>query len=271
MDLIRQLIAPAALIACLGCGEGKEETKAASSSSGTPAAKPADTQKAPAVDLSKTGTIKGTVKYTGPKVEPRMNKMDADAKCKEMHPEPVPADDFVVDASGNLQWTFLYVKELSGQSFPTPTEQVVLNQKGCHYEPHVLGVMVNQELKILNSDNLMHNIHSYPVAGSKNKGFNEAQAIPGDATAKVKKFAYPEKAMKVKCDVHTWMGGYIHVMDHPCFAVSSTTGEFEIKGCPAGEYTLVAWHERLGEQTQKVKVDAGATATAAFDFKEAPK
>jgi plastocyanin len=158
---------------------------------------------------------------------------------------------------------FVYVKSgLAGKTFDTPKEPIVIDQKGCHYVPHVFGMMAKQPLKIVNSDDTLHNIHAQP---SKSKEFNIGQPNKGMETTRT--FASPEVMVHFKCDVHPWMSAYVGVLDHPFYSVSGEDGTFSIKGLPAGEYEIVAWHEKYGEKTQKVKVGDGEGKTADFSFK----
>jgi plastocyanin len=138
---------------------------------------------------------------------------------------------------------------------------VVLDQKGCRYNPHILGIMAGQPLKITNTDTADHNIHDMP---SNNPPFNESQ-MPTDKPV-IKKFPNAEMMIPVQCNQHPWMRAYINVMSHPYFAVTGPDGSFEIKNLPPGEYTIAAVHERLGEQTMKVKVGPKETAKASFVY-----
>jgi plastocyanin len=146
-------------------------------------------------------------------------------------------------------------------SFAVPSEPVVLDQKGCRYNPHILGIMAGQPLKITNTDTADHNIHDMP---SNNPPFNESQ-MPTDKPV-IKKLPNAEMMIPVQCNQHPWMRAYINVMSHPYFAVSGPDGSFEIKNLPPGEYTIAAVHERFGEQTMKVKVGPKGTAKAAFVY-----
>ena len=137
-----------------------------------------------------------------------------------------------------------------------------LDQKGCHYVPHVFGMMAKQKLLIKNTDDTLHNIHAMPTA---NKEFNIGQPNQGMETTRT--FAQPEVMVHFKCDVHPWMSAYVGVLSHPFFGVTGEDGTFSIKGLPAGEYTLEAWHEKYGPQTQTVKVAAGESKTVDFKFK----
>jgi hypothetical protein len=168
---------------------------------------------------------------------------------------------------------FVYVKEGSVEggkkvgdyTWATPTSEVQLDQNGCHYVPHVLGIMVNQKLKVTNSDATQHNIHPTPKL---NQEWNQTQA--NGAPPIEKSFARPEVLIPVKCNQHPWMKSYIGVMKTPFYSVSGTDGAFEIKGVPAGTYTVVAWREGgVPEKTMQVTVPANGSAKADFSFGEA--
>jgi hypothetical protein len=143
----------------------------------------------------------------------------------------------------------------------TPSEPVVLDQKNCRYEPHILGVQTDQTIVIRNSDPFLHNIHPVP---ENNRGFNVGQPTQGMETERT--FSSPEIMIPVGCDVHGWMSAYIGVLDHPYFAVTGSDGSFQIPNLPPGEYTIEAWHETFGVKEMKVTVDEGGTATADFTF-----
>jgi plastocyanin len=214
------------------------------------------------VDTSTAGTIAGVVSFKG--VAPKMKPLDmtADPGCPT---GPQPAEVIVANA-GKLANVFVYVKEgLPQGSFAVPSEPMVLDQKGCRYIPHMMGIMAGQPLKITNTDTADHNIHDMP---SNNPAFNQSQ-MPTDKPI-TKSFSNAEMMIPVQCNQHPWMRAYINVMTHPYFAVSAPDGSFEIKNLPPGEYTLAAVHEKFGEQTMKVKVAPKATTKAAFTFAEAP-
>ena len=188
-------------------------------------------------------------------------KADADPKCKLMHPNGLDNDQIIVNSNGTLKNVFVHVKEgLGAQKFEAPKEPVIFNQEGCVYHPKVFGIQVNQPLEIRNSDDTLHNVHSL----SKNsKSFNLGMPIKG---MKLKKtFTAPEVMVKIKCDVHPWMGAYAGVVDNPYYGVTGADGSAAIKDLPAGEYTLEAWHEKYGTQTQKITVtDADQEISFAF-------
>ena len=247
-----------ALSFVIACGGGSKEE-----STSTPA-KPAAPTGANAYDASKaTASIAGKVTFDGAKPNLVKIQMTADPVCNKAHTQAVLDQSVVVNADGTLQNVFVYVKEGADKwSYATPTEAAVLDQHGCLYQPHVLGLMVNQPLKIKNSDPTLHNIHPQPKL---NEQFNLAQPVQNMETTKT--FTKPEVMIPVKCDVHRWMESYIGVLTHPFHSVSGADGTFTLKNLPAGTYTIEAWHEKFGAQTQSVTVTDNQAAEANFTFK----
>jgi len=220
--------------------------------SATPA-KPAIT-----VDPATAGSISGVVTFAGPQPKTIALEMSQDPSCPS---KPQPAETFVVK-DGKLANVFVYIKEgLPQGRFAVPSEPVVLDQKGCRYIPHMLGIMAGQPLKILNTDTADHNVHDMPT---KNPQWNESQ-MTGDPPV-LKTFPNPEMMLPLQCNQHPWMRAYVNVMPNPYFAVSAADGTFTIANLPPGEYIVAALHEKLGEQTMKVKVDPKSAAKADFKF-----
>jgi plastocyanin len=216
------------------------------------------------------GTITGKVSYTGAAPEPKKIDTSADAACTSKSPN-LTTEDWVVK-DGKLANTYVYIKDgtladgskVGDYSFDTPTTPATLDQNGCHYKPHVLGVMVNQPITITNSDPTVHNIHFTP---KNNPDWNQSQ--PNGAPPMTHKLARAEVLVPVKCNQHPWMKSYVGVTKHPFFAVSAEDGSFTIKGVPPGKYTVVAWHEGGANGTEKpmeVTVAAKGSATADFSF-----
>ncbi len=206
--------------------------------------------------------VKGVVKFEGAAPARKAIDMAADGVCAGLHTDRVLDEDVVVSKEGMLRDVFVYVKKGADGKYDTPSEPVVLDQKGCVYVPHVLGVMPKQMIRILNSDGTTHNVHASP---RKNAAFNQGQPAGADALEKEMKNA--ETSIPVKCDIHPWMHAVIHVVKNPHFAVSAENGSFEIKGLPAGEYTLEAIHDTLGKQTADVRIGDGETKEISFSFK----
>ncbi|MGH9870486.1 MAG: carboxypeptidase regulatory-like domain-containing protein [Candidatus Polarisedimenticolia bacterium] len=210
------------------------------------------------------GSITGTVKYDGP-VPASMKQplqMNADPACALKHKSPVLPEALVLGPGQTLAHVFVQVKKgLPEKAWPTPAQPLVMNQEGCLYTPHVMGIMVNQPFKILNSDGLLHNVHALPKI---NAGFN--RAMPANVKEAEFKFAKEEEMFKIKCDVHPWMGAWIQVMKHPYFAVTGTDGKYAIKDLGPGTYEIEVWHEKLKTKTATVKISGDEAQVADFTF-----
>lgn len=204
------------------------------------------------------GGVKGKITVSGAAAKGDAVKMNADPKCNEQHKSGFNFAAVEAGGKGELANVFVYVKKgLEGKKFTAPAEpKAILDQKGCWYYPRVSGIMVGQKMEILNSDPTMHNVNAQPE-------FNAA--MPAAVKKLEKTFKKPKVMFKIKCNVHPWMTTYVGVLEHPYYAVSGKDGSFEIKGLPAGKYTLEAWHEKLGAVTQDVTVGA-AGATSDFKF-----
>ena len=214
------------------------------------------------VDPATAGSIAGRVAFAGTPPASTPISVTADRICAEQHPGGIAPEEVVVD-NGALENVFVYVKDgLDGYYFDVPSEAVKLDQRGCRYVPHVTGVRVGQPLTISNSDDTAHNVHALPAA---NEGFNRGQALKNMASTKV--FTKPEVMIPFRCDMHPWMHAYVGVVDHPYFAVTSNGGRFELKNLPPGTYTIEAWHEKLGTQTQQVTIATNQSTEIAFTFK----
>ncbi len=214
----------------------------------------------PAFDPATAGNLSGMVMFEGELPEAEELRMNSDPNCAELATNTL--SNTFVGSDGHLGNVFVYVKEgLEGQRFPAPSESVAINQQGCRYTPHVMGIQVGQTLQITNSDPTLHNIHATPTANAE---FNMGQPIQGMQFERT--FENAEVMVPFKCDVHGWMNAYIGVLDHPYFAVTGVEGMFDISTLPPGDYVIEAWHEQLGTQTQNVTVATGQTAEVSFTF-----
>jgi hypothetical protein len=206
--------------------------------------------------------VTGKVTLTGKAPAAAELDMGGKPECAAIHLDPVKDDTVVVNDKGELANVVISVKVddpslLGGE---VPKDPAVLDQKGCVYVPHVLPMMVGQKLVIKNDDPFLHNVHSL---AQTNPGFNFGQ--PNKDPGKDAPAPKAKENIKVKCDVHPWMGAWIIVMDHPFFGTSKDDGTFAIKGLPDGEYTFTAWHEKYGTKEAKGTV-TGGNATVNFTF-----
>jgi plastocyanin len=221
----------------------KKNTEQASNASEEKAA----TQAPPAtpIDPNTVATVSGTVNFDGSAPKPAKIDMTQDPACKGDN----TAENIVVE-DGKLANVFVYVKDgLGDRTFDVPKDAAVIDQKGCQYHPHVLGVMAGQNVEIKNDDQTTHNIHPTP---KDNREWNESQ--PPSSAPIDKSFAREEIMLPVKCNQHPWMKMYINVVKSPFYAVTDKSGKYEIKGLPPGTYTIAFVQEKLGEQTQQVTV-----------------
>jgi plastocyanin len=235
---------------CGGSGQPEGETPAATTAAPEPPP-----------PLPGESTISGRVSYSGTAPTPRIVRMEADPLCM---PEggAVRSEVIVVGPDNQLQNVFLYVKDgLGDRTFPAPQTPVVLDQVGCRYTPHVFGVQAGQPIEIVNSDATVHNVHAVPKVNTE---FNFIQQTKGKRD--IRTFTQQEIMVPFRCDVHGWMNSYAGVVPHPFYAVSGPDGSFEIRGLPEGTYTIEAWHEQLGTQTQTVTVDGTSGASMDFTF-----
>ncbi|MEX0776467.1 MAG: hypothetical protein WD042_12255 [Phycisphaeraceae bacterium] len=224
------------------------------------------------------GAITGKVIFEGARKDPPKSRwimMNSDKYCAGLHDnQPVRPETYIFgkaqdDTHAALVNVFVYVsKGLEGKTFAAPKAAAEMDQEGCMYTPHLRGVMVGQDFKILNSDATLHNVK----LNSKNNGaFNEGMPVQGMEI--VKKFDKVEMPMEFKCDVHAWMNAHVFVMAHPFYAVTQEDGSFTIKGLSPGKYTLSVWHEfdkfKAVKNDVEVTVEAGKTAEG-VDFTFVP-
>jgi hypothetical protein len=199
------------------------------------------------------GTISGFVRFKGKAPGILRIDMTQDAVCTEINPNATVENAIIT--KGKLANVFIYVKDndvLENYSFETPSSKAVLQHKGCRYLPHVLGIQTQQTLRVVNSDPTTHNTHPFPKVKSGNPEWNKSQP-PGSEPIE-RRFDNPDLFIPFKDNQHPWEKAWVGVFAHPFFAVSGKDGSYKIEGLPPGDYTVVAWHEKFGEQTIKVTV-----------------
>src|SRR5499426_543624 len=199
------------------------------------------------------GTIEAEVKYNG---APQVEKLKVNKDTEKCGTEAT-VEKVVVGGNKGLANAVVSVPGAKGGSMA----KAVLDQHGCKFVPHVV-VMAPGELEVKNSDDILHNLHTYSTA---NPSINKAQ--PKFKKTMTEKFEKPE-IIKLTCDVHSWMLGWVAVMPSPFFGVTDANGTTKIDNVPPGKYTVEAWHETLGKQTKDVEVKAGQAAKVAFEMKK---
>ena len=217
----------------------------------------------PGVALA-ASSITGIVTFDGKVPALRPIAMDAEPVCAKIHAgKPVPNEMLALGSGNTMGNIMVWVSKglAAGKTYPAPKTPVVIDQKGCTYTPHVMGIMVGQPYRILNSDGILHNIHTLPVI---NPSFN--RGMPATVKEATTTFPKPEAMFHIKCDVHPWMSAYMGVYTHPFFSVTSTDGKYTISGLDPGTYEITAWQEKLGTQTASVTVGASGTKTQDFKF-----
>lgn len=210
----------------------------------------------PQVNAQSGGSILGEVKYNGTPPAPKVIKVNKDNKvCGNEK----TSEDLVVGSNKGIKWAVVSVVGVKG-SVPKPAQKPAVDQKGCHFQPHVLLTPVGAEIDIMNSDGVLHNIHS---TSKLNPSFNKAQ--PGFKKVISAKFEKSE-FIKIRCDAHSWMSGWIVVQDSPYYAVTDANGSFKLENVPPGKHKIEVWHETLGKIEKEVDVKAGATTKVSFEM-----
>jgi hypothetical protein len=255
-------VAAIAAAAAPACKKDRSETRAAAEEA-PPPDEPDEPAGPSAPPPGPTGTITGTVKLTGTAPEMPLLQRGADAFCarREVHAETV-----VVGAGGGLENTLVRIEPGAVPGW-VPAQPVVVDQVECMYRPRVQGGVRGQVLEVRNSDGTAHNVHARRLPWGERRDtetiFNRGQAAGsppltgpiGDADI-----------LKLKCDSHGWMQGYVVVSDNPYFAASGGDGRFTIEKAPAGTYTVQAWHEFYGVKTAVVTVVEAKTAAVDFTY-----
>jgi len=195
---------------------------------------------------------------------PAETPIPLDPSCGRQHTNGVTTHHFVVADDGGLANVFVYVKAgLPTQRVAATGEPVLLDQAGCEYTPHILGLQTGQSLLVRNSDPVLHNVHVTPALDG-NREANKAQ-LP-QSPSLVFAFAQPELFLRFKCDVHPWMFAYVCVVDHPWFTVTGADGSFRLPPLPPGRYVVEAVHRKAGAVAQEITVGAAGDIVASFQL-----
>lgn len=221
-----------------------------------------------ALDPAKLGAISGVVKFMGTPPPPVRGEGSADPCAGGGS-----SSEELAVADGRLANVYVYVKSGPAAAMTMGAawmEPVVLDQQGCRFVPHVVAVMVGQRVELRNDDRAMRMVHALPSAAGNARVdvmlAAAAQPLPARSAGQVRMFRKPEAMMPVRSDGHPGMSAYINVSPTPFFAVTGADGRFELKGLPAGEYTLGFVQEKMGERTVNVTVKAQATTVAGMTY-----
>jgi plastocyanin len=193
------------------------------------------------------GTITGTIKFAG--TAPARKELQVTKDKEVCEKKKHLSWDLVVGPEKGIENVVVRLIDVNKGKSVTSTK-ATLDQTVCEYTPHVSVVPAGGTLDILNSDGILHNIHTYSKA---NSAINKAQ--PKFKKVMPVQFAKPE-IVKVTCDAHSWMLGWLVVSDHPYVAITNDKGEFAISDVPAGSYRIEVWQETLGKKVQDVTVKA---------------
>ena len=217
------------------------------------------------MEVADGGSVSGKVTFTGADPDPKIFSITKDTDTCGTGERLI---DFVAVNEGGLSNVVVYLDKVkSGKAFNDAEAAGNLDQQGCEFHPFMQIMHNGAQISVLNSDPVSHNIHTYEILGrAKKTAFNISQPDQGSKikkTVKLKRGA----AMKVECDQHDFMHGFVFVAKNPYYAVVAEDGSFSIDDVPPGKYTLKAFHGTLGEKKTKVTVEAGKAASASFEFK----
>ena len=208
----------------------------------------------------------GKVTLNGSPAKPKPFDLSKEPACAKMHvADPLFPETVLTGPGNSLRNVVVYISTGAPYPGPVPASPALFDQQGCHYTTHVLAFRAGQEVKISNSDPLSHNIH--PLA-KINREWNKIQPPSTPPFA----YAYEnEEFIPVKCNIHPWMQGYFVVLRTPYFAVTGDDGSFALPDLPPGRYTITAWHETLGTQSQEIEVNSSGEPKAVnFTFTAKP-
>ena len=215
------------------------------------------------VDPATAGSIQVQVGYNGTAPAAKTINMSGTAACAALHTGPVEEQTVQV-ANGRLANAVVYIKSgLGNRAFAAPSAPVVIDQKGCLYDPRVVAVMVGQPLQFRNSDQEAHNVHGRP---KEVDSWNFLMSRP-NSTRDVT-FDKPEVGIPVSCDVHPWMRAYVSVFDNPYFAITPSDGTVTLKSVPPGDYVVAVWHETLGTLVKPVTVAPSGSAAVQITYQQ---
>ncbi len=215
------------------------------------------------ITVSDGGTISGTVSFTGKDPAPQIYAVTKDNDVCGTGDRKI---DFVNVKNGALMDVVVYLKKVKkGKKFVQ--KSLKINQKGCEFLPFTSIMTNNQNFSALNSDPVLHNIHTYEIMGRAKKTVMNISQPDQGSNVKEKVKLRRGISMKVECDAHDFMHSFVFVAKNPYYARVDENGRYTIDHVPAGKYKISAWHGTLKNQKSKTTVTAGGTTTVNFTFK----
>lgn len=213
-----------------------------------------------AIQVQNGGKITGTVKFVGSVPPPEPLEITRDQEVCGSGTRPSEA--LIVSDSGGIKNVVISLTDIrTGKPHSPLKANPTLIQEDCWFSPHVLLVPAGSTIDLLNHDKVMHNIHTAstvnPIINKAHPSFRKKLTFTLDK---------PE-TIKVKCDIHGWMSAWFIVTEHPYYTLTDATGAFTLTDVPPGKYTLEAWHETLGKQTQQVTVNAQGESKVVFEWR----
>jgi hypothetical protein len=211
-----------------------------------------------AVQVADGGTIKGKLTYQGAVATKKIIPSKDTETCGDVREEPL----IVVGPDKGVQDAVVYLKDVQkGKALAPPAKKPEINNVKCEFQPHVQAIPVGS-IVIVNSDPVMHNTHGF---FGKQTVFNQALPVQG---MKIEKPVKKPGMMRVECDTHGWMLGWVYAAEHPYYAVTKKDGTFSIPDVPPGSYTLVAWQEYTDATEVPVTVKAKETTQQTIELKK---
>ena len=205
------------------------------------------------------GTIIGIARLVDTIPSPPVIKVSKD---QDYCGETLPNETYVIDPSGGLKNVVVSIQDAPLSAAADPEKLNIIENNACRYAPRILAMQKGEQLKVRNADPKLHIPHSYLQDKTVFMLSLPFRNTILNATQKIREVGI----MKLVCDTHAWMLGYVHVFDHRYFAVSDERGSFFIGNVPAGTYTLKAWHEGAGIRNEQITVPDRGEVRVALDF-----
>jgi hypothetical protein len=184
------------------------------------------------------GTITGVVKWTGPRPRSLTFPVTKDPQiCDPDSHKQIDLERLIIGPEGGVANTVVFLRDVSkGKAMDLPSPRRFLDQKHCRYEPHILLVPANENLRMKSSDATLHTVHMEGAAT-----YNLPFPFPNNVISR----PMPNVGTAtLRCNGgHLWMNAEMFIAAHPYYTVTDESGRFQLADVPAGEYELVAWHE----------------------------